>query len=130
MGPLLRFSLSAVLPASGDLPGVSDCGLKSFIQKFRSEAPFLFKLGLYLSTLALTFTPLFTVFIPLPAFLLPKRMLEAHLMGMTRSRIYGLRQAMLMVKTVAGMCWGADPKVRAALGLDPYGEDPGTWRTD
>ena len=90
----------------------------------------VFRISFYLSAWVLVISPMITVYVPLPAFLLPKSLLDSHVMKMSRSRLYGIRQALLMVKTVAGMCWGADPHVRKALGLNPYGQDPGTWRTD
>jgi hypothetical protein len=39
-----------------------------------------------------------------------------------------LRQALLVVRLIAGMCWGADPRVRACFALEPYPVDPGTFR--
>ena len=130
MSLLLTFCLGAVLPPADGLPGVKDCNVRDFLKRLRREAPLLFRLSLYGSALVLVLCPLFTIFVPLPAFLLPRSLLEAHVTKMSASRFYGLRQALLMVKTVAGMCWGADANVRTLIGLRPYGEDPGTWRTE
>jgi hypothetical protein len=38
--------------------------------------------------------------------------------------------AMMMVKTVGGLVWGAAPEVRAALQMAPYPPDPGRHRDD
>ena len=35
---------------------------------------------------------------------------------------------MTMIKTMGGLCWGADEQVRRGLDLPPYGPDPGTFR--
>ncbi|HBU47412.1 MAG TPA: hypothetical protein DEB46_03790 [Myxococcales bacterium] len=119
-----------MLPRVDGLPGAQDCDLKGFLRQLKQEAPLIFRVGFYLSAWVLVLTPILTVFRPLPAFLLSKSKLDAHVMNLSQSRFYGLRQSLLMVKTVAGMCWGADPNVREALGLEPYGKDPGSWRTD
>ena len=73
-------------------------------------------------------TPLFTVFLPLPAFCLPKKLLALHADRILSTRIYVLRQAVFLVRLSAGMCWGSDATVRAHFALSAYGPDPGTFR--
>ena len=73
-------------------------------------------------------TPLVTLGIPLPAFALPASLLERHAQRILAHPIYVLRQAVFLVRLSAGMCWGADPRVRASFALAPYPPDPGTFR--
>lgn len=74
-------------------------------------------------------TPLWTVRRPTVALRLPPDLLDEHADRLARGDWYLGRQAMMMLKTVGGMAWGADPAVRAALGFPAYGPDPGTRRT-
>jgi len=88
------------------------------------------QLTLALTVLLFLSTPLLTVRRPLPALWLNAARLDQHADRLSRHRFYLLRQGMKMLKTVGGLAWGADPDVRAALGLSPYAPDPGTWRKD
>ena len=110
------------------IPGAADCGLDAFLERFRAESGALVWLGTVVGALAFHLTPLLTVLVPLPAFLLPKRLLDRHAARISTTPVYLLRQAVFLVKLPAGMCWGADPKVRAAFALPPLPPDPGTWR--
>ena len=83
---------------------------------------------LNLAVLIWLVSPLFTVFVPLPAVWLPARLRHAHTDRLTSTSFYLVRQISLVLKQVAGMAWGQDPEVRAAYGMKPYPEDPGTWR--
>ncbi len=86
------------------------------------------RLGLYAATLLFVLLPIWTVYTPLPSLLLSPSRLDRHANQLASSRIYLLRQLMLLLKTVGGLLWGADPEVRQALGLSPLGPDPGTCR--
>ncbi len=86
-------------------------------------------IGVLAGGVVFAISPLFTIGVPLPAFLLPERMLERHAQKVTVFPIYLLRQSIFLVKLAAGLCWGADPAVRRQLALPPYPEDPGTWQT-
>ena len=63
-----------------------------------------------------------------PALSLRSKTLDRHANLAAAHSLYLMRQAMLLLKTVGGLCWGADPKVRRALGLRDYPSDPGTWK--
>ncbi|TMC49601.1 MAG: hypothetical protein E6J26_10195 [Chloroflexi bacterium] len=41
---------------------------------------------------------------------------ERALGAMARSRVYLLRQLLMLLKLVVGFCYGADPQVRAVIG--------------
>ncbi|MBL8922479.1 MAG: hypothetical protein JNJ54_26750 [Myxococcaceae bacterium] len=110
------------------IPGAADCGLDEFLKRFKAETTTLVWLGTVLGAFVFHFTPLLTIFVPLPAFLLPKGLLDRHAAGITTTSIYLLRQAVFLVKLPGGLCWGADPQVRKLIALPPLGTDPGTWR--
>ena len=95
----------------------------------RADAEPLYWLGLVLGAFVFAITPVITVGIPLPAFWLSADALERHTDRILSHRIYALRQAAYLVRLSAGMCWGADPKVRQQLELPIYGTDPDTFRT-
>lgn len=125
----IRWTLAAVFPSTPSLPGLDRLDTDAALSEVLGGPPLL-RLGLYGSVLAFLCCPLLTIGWPLPAPLLPRDTLDRHAAAMAGSRLYLLRQAMLMLKTVGGLLWGAHPEVRAALGLPAYGDDPGTFRGD
>jgi hypothetical protein len=126
---LIRQAVVALYPRAS-WPGAEDCGLDAFLKRFREESPPLVWLGTVAGALVFHLTPILTVFVPLPAFLLPARLLDTHARKITATNLYLLRQSIFLVKMAAGFCWGTDPKVRALLALPPLPADPCTWRTD
>ena len=126
---LIRAACVALYPRTETLPGVIDTDLDGFLVRFRRESNGLLWLGLVAGTLVFTLTPLITVYLPLPSFLLPRRLLDKHADRIASHRFYLLRQAIVVVKMAGGLCWGAHPKVRAAFALPPYPEEPSRWRT-
>lgn len=125
---LVRSAIVALYPSGGAMPGAADCGLDDFLRKFRRESPGLLWFGAVLGALVFHLTPLFTVFVPLPAFLLPAGLLDKHASRISGTQVYLVRQSVFLVKLVAGLCWGADPEVRRRLALPALPADPGTWR--
>jgi hypothetical protein len=118
-----------MMPRTADLPGIADTDLDAFLRRMRQESQPLYWVGLVLGAIVFVLTPLITVGVPLPAFLLPKGLLERHAERILAHPVYTVRQAALLVRLSAGMCWGADTAVRAHFGLPAYGPDPGTFRT-
>ena len=128
MGWVVRYAMRMMMPAEGSLPGVQDTQLVPFLRELRRDAPFTIRLGLILGSWLFVFGPLFTIFVPLPAFLLPRKWREKHAQRATAHPVYLFRQAVLLVKMFAGLCWGRDPAVRARFDMAPLDPDPGTWR--
>jgi fumarate reductase subunit D len=126
---LIKFAMRTMMPPSDSLEGIADTDLDGFLRRMRREADPLFWLGLVAGAVVFAISPLLTVGIPLPAFLLPAGALQRHAERLLAHRIYMLRQAVFLVRLSAGMCWGADPRVRAHFALAPYAADPGTFRT-
>jgi hypothetical protein len=126
---LMRFTMCSLFPRTRSLPGVGDTNVREFLRRFRRESTLAIWLGISLGTLLFIFSPLFTVGIPLPAFLLPRGKLDRHARKLAASRFYLVRQLIFLVKMIAGFCWGADPRVRRAFNLPALPPDPGTLRT-
>lgn len=123
-------AMQAMLPATRALPGVDDTEIKGFTRQFLTEASPMLKLGFYLGVLCFHLSPIVTIFVPLPAFLLPAGLRDKHAYKAATSRIYLLRQNVFLVKLVGGLCWGADMGVRQKLGQIALPLDPGTWQPD
>jgi len=129
MGWLTLQALDAVLPGNASCPGVAASGRgPTVLAELRRDAPFEMRLILNLAVWLWLLTPIFTVFVPLPAVLLPRRLRDRHTDRLTTTPIYMIRQVALVLKQIAGLAWGQDPEVRKAYGLAPYGDDPGSWK--
>jgi hypothetical protein len=126
---LIKFAMCTMMPRTDALPGIADTDLHGFLRKMKNDSDPLYWTGLVLGAVVFALTPLITIGVPLPAFLLPKGLLEKHAERILAHPVYLLRQSALLVRLSAGMCWGADDSVRARFNLPPYGPDPGTFRT-
>ncbi len=124
----VRSAMRALYPRSERLPGIEDTELDAFLDRVAREADALMKLGLALGTLVFTITPILTVGWPLPSFLLPLAVRQRHADRIVSTRLYLLRQAVFVLKMMAGLCWGQHASVRRAMALEPYPDDPATWR--
>ena len=120
--------MGVLYPSGGKLPGILETDVDEFLRAYRAEAPLLMKTGLTLSSIVFVLSPVMTVFIPLPVFLLPAKLRDRHANKLANHPFYLVRQTILLLRLVAGLCWGKHPDVRAAMGMKPLGEDPGTFR--
>jgi hypothetical protein len=125
---IVKFAMCTMMPRSDTLPGIGDTDVDGFLRRMKREADPLYWLGLVVGGIVFMLSPLLTVYLPLPAFFLPKALLARHSDRILSHRIYVLRQAVFLVRLSAGMCWGADEKVRSLFALAPYLPDPGTFR--
>ena len=123
-----RFAIEAIYPPTDDLPGVAETDLAGFLADLYANAPPLMRVGLWLATVVYMITPLFTVFLPVPAFCLRGRLLARHTAKLVASRFYVIRQIVYLLKMVGGLCWGEHPRVRAHFGRAPLPADPRTWQ--
>jgi hypothetical protein len=126
---LIRSAMCDLMPASAELPGIADTGVTEFLHDVKRESGSLYWLGLVMGAWIYALTPFMTVFVPLPAFLLPASLRDKHAQRIMATRFYLVRQAVFLVRLSAGLCWGRDPRVREQLGLIAYPADPGTYRT-
>jgi hypothetical protein len=125
---LIKFAMCTLMPRTEALPGIEDTDLDSFLRRMRADAEPLYWLGLVVGAVVFALSPVVTLGVPLPAFWLPRRLLDRHADRLLSHRVYLLRQAVFLVRLSAGLCWGADPAVRSRLALAPYAADPGTFR--
>src|SRR4051812_44177957 len=100
--------MCTMMPRAAGLPGIADTDLDAFLRKMRQESQTLYWAGLVLGAIIFAVTPLITVGVPLPAFLLPERLLRRHAERVLAHPVYTIRQAAMLVRLSAGMCWGAD----------------------
>jgi hypothetical protein len=124
----IQHAMKALYPRTEALPGIEDTDVSGFLVRYRRESSTLMWLGLVAGTFAFVWSPVVTLLLPLPSFVLPRKLLDRHAFRVTYSRIYLLRQAVFLVKLAAGLCWGMHPEVRRRFAMAPYPEDPGTWR--
>jgi hypothetical protein len=118
-----------LMPPVADWPGVADTGVDAFLAKVRAETTPMIWWTLVGGALAYALLPLFTVYVPLPAFLLPSGLRARHAERAYAIEMYLPRQALFLVKMYACMCWGQNDAVRTRMALAPYPPDPGTFRT-
>ena len=130
MNWLIRHAMCAMMPGGGELPGLTASEATAYARRVRAESDWLYSLGLCLGAVVFAITPLITLGIPLPAFLLPSGLLDRHAQRVVEHRSYLIRQAVFLVRLNAGMCWGALADKRASLSQPGYPGDPGTFRTD
>ena len=123
-----RFAIEAIFPPTDTLPGVADTDIAPFLSQVRRQSPALMRVGLSLATFVFMISPLFTVYLPVPAFVLRGRLLERHTAKLLNSRSYLIRQVVYLLKMVGGLCWGEHAEVRKRFGRDPLPPDPQTWQ--
>jgi hypothetical protein len=114
-----RLILDTLLPGGADpgLPyGLFDDRSEAFWLEFkRSSAP-TWRLGLRLALFVTTWVAPLLILRPPPLTLYSRSTRERALRAMGSSRFYLLRQTLQLLKTIASLCYGADPRVRQAVG--------------
>ncbi|MEM9188864.1 MAG: hypothetical protein AAGF12_06795 [Myxococcota bacterium] len=125
---LVRQAMCALYPETDDLMGIEAANVDAFLTRFRKETTPLMWTGVVAGSAVFAATPILTLGIPAPAFLLPKKLLDRHADRVASHPVYLVRQAVFLVKLPAGLCWGAHDTIRQQYGLDPYPDDPGSWR--
>lgn len=121
--------MSALYPPIDGLPGIAETDLDNYLRKALREVPFLIWIGLVGGALVFVLSPVLTVYWPLPSFLLPAEVLDRHAERVANHRSYTIRNAIFLVKMMAGLHYGAVTEVRKEWALPAYAPDPDTWRT-
>ena len=119
-----------IIGENDKLPHIAETEIKEFLEKFQKEAVFTLRMVVFLCLLAWIFTPLLTIFVPLPTFLLSKKMCEKHTRKLTTNKIYILRQTMMLLKQFVGLIWGANNKIRNSINLKPYESNPDRFKIE
>lgn len=99
------------------LPGAFEADFEAFFARFEATALPSMRWG-FLAALwvAAWIAPALILKLP-PITLLSPEDRERALEALGKSRIYLLRQILLLLKAVVSFCYGANPKVRQALGV-------------
>ena len=122
-----RAALEALLPSGADpnLPlGLFDAGFDAFYAEFQADAATGLRVGFTAALwAAIWLTPLLIGKVP-PISRLEPEDRERALEALLSSRIYSLRQLGLVLKAVTSFAYGADPRVRDAIGYPLQFDDP------
>lgn len=102
--------------------GARDLDLEPFYDSYIENLPRRLKRDLRLLVWVLTWIPFFFIGLPLPLHALSERNRARTLEKIANSRIYLLRQGVLLLKSTIGLLYFRDPRVRAALEI-PYSAD-------
>lgn len=129
MDSIIRSAMLDFYPSTEHLPGLDQTDLDGFLKRFKKEASPLMWAGVVAGALAYETSPILTIGKPARASKLSAEDRDRHADLIGSTNIYHVRQLIFVLKMMAGMAWGQAPEVRRALGLEPYPEDPGTWRT-
>src|ERR1041385_7942329 len=115
--PSERVVWEALLPAGAvpALPGLLDTDFEAFRADFSASAPWTLRLALRAALWAATWlAPCLIGRLPPLRRLAPEER-ETALDALASSRVYLLRQMVLMLKLTASLCYGGDARVRAAI---------------
>lgn len=127
---LVVATLRPTFPSTAHLPGLDRIDPRPMVRALLAESTWTMWLGVVGTAIVYQLLPLLTVYVPLPAVLLPRSLADRHAHRMATHPLYLVRMAMMMVKTVGGLVWGGAPEVRGALQMAPYPADPGSHRDD
>jgi hypothetical protein len=127
---IVRSAIVMLYPRTEELPGAEDCDLDAFLTRYRDETTPLVWIGVVLGAVVFHLTPIVTVRVPLPATALSPKQQDRHAHAIASTDSYLLRQAIFLVKLVAGLAWGSNAEVRAKFALAPLPTDPDTWRSE
>ena len=127
---LLRTAMLPMMPSTEHGPGLQADHLDAYLRGFWRDANGATKLGVALGALVFVISPAITVWRPVPSFWLSDETLDRHAHAVATSPIYLVQQAMFLLKMYAGFAWGTQGQVREHLALEPYPDDPTTFRTD
>lgn len=117
-------AMAALMPRAHGLPGVLDTDVDAFLARFAEEAEPLLWLGVVSGACLFQVSPPVTLGRLAPAARLTAAERDAHARALAQHPLYLVRQAMMLVRIAAGLCWGAHPVTRAAMMLAPYPGEP------
>ena len=129
MRAILRFVMNATMPAYDDMPGNKDTKIDAFLDEFAANAAPIIRLGFYAAAVVYVISPIITLKVPLPAFLLSSEKQVLHMEKYSESRNVIMAQLWMLQKMISALCWGMDDAVRAYFGYQPFEGDPGTFQS-
>jgi len=127
LGKASRVVLDTLLPSSANplLPlGIFDAGFDAFWAELERSALPAWRWGLRAGVFtAVWVAPLLIRRLP-PLTRLDRPTRERALAALGDSNVSLLRQMLTVLKTMAGLCYGADPRVREAIGYPRQADQP------
>jgi hypothetical protein len=119
LGPGAQRRIAVVLADVLGEPIDVALGVARFLDAYLGRVPFQAAIGLRAVVWAITWLPLLFIGVPLPADALSVAARRRYVERWGSSRVYLLREGFYLLKAIALMGWGAQPAVRARLGLGP-----------
>ncbi|MFO8055722.1 MAG: hypothetical protein R6V10_00305 [bacterium] len=116
----LRSELLALIPSEGDIPlSANDTGAADIFRDMLEHLPALTGLSLHAAVVFVEFAgPLFGLKKTGRFSRLSEDQKIECLSALSSSRLYLARQMVMLLKMIACLGWGADPRVRRSLGYD------------
>jgi len=119
LGPGAQRRIAVVLADVLGEPLDVALAVAAFLDGYLRRVPFEAALGLRVVVWAITWLPLLFIGVPLPVDALSPERRLAYVKRWSESRVYFLREGFYLLKAISLMGWGAQPVVRARLGLGP-----------
>lgn len=116
----LRSELLALIPSEGDIPlSAEDAGAVDIFRDMLEHLPVITGMSLHAAVVFVEFAgPLFGLKKTGRFSRLVDDQKTACLSALSSSRLYLARQMVMLLKMIACLGWGADPRVRRSLGYD------------
>jgi hypothetical protein len=127
LGASSRIILDTLLPTGAHTElttGILDAGFDEFWAEVERTALPAWRWGLRAAVLSANWVaPLLVGRLP-PLTMHDRPTRERALAAMAASRVSAFRQMVVLLKTIAALCYGANPAVRAAIGYPRQLDDP------
>jgi hypothetical protein len=119
LGPSAQRRLAVVLADVFGEPEPVALEVASFLDGYLGRVPLQAALGLRVVVWAITWLPIVFIGVPLTVNRLSPAARARYLARWSSSKVYFLREGFYLLKAISLMGWGAQPEVRARLGLPP-----------
>ena len=119
LGPAAQRRIAVVLADVLGEPLDVALAVAAFLDGYLRRVPFEAALGLRVVVWAITWLPLLFIGVPSPVDALSPERRLTYVTRWSESRVYFLREGFYLLKAISLMGWGAQPVVRARLGLGP-----------
>lgn len=119
LGPGAQRRLAVILADVFGEPFDVALAVAGFFDGYLRRVPLQAAFGLRAVVWAVSWLPLVFIGVPLPAHRLSRGARARYLERWTSSHLYFVREGFYLLKAIALMGWGAQPAVRARLGLPP-----------
>lgn len=119
LSPAAQRRIAVVLADVLGEPHEVALAVAAFLDGYLRRVPLQAALGLRVVIWAVCWLPVLFVGVPLPVDALSPALRARVVARWSGSRVYFLREGFYLLKAIALLGWGAQPSVRARLGLGP-----------